>query len=231
MYREICESLSLGSADASTIYERIGLVGSGDNYKSLKNLALSGFISRDYSWNLTSGKIGKIMWYRLSDNYCRFYLKYILPNYHKIENDGYDDISLTSLPGWSSIVGLQIENMMLNNRRLIKKALGISPQDIICDNPYAQHATKSRKGCQIDYLIQERFNTLYVCEIKYSKDPIQRPVIDEVQKKIDALGVKKNFSVRPVLIHCNTMSEAVEESGYFAKIIDFSSFLNDMQPY
>lgn len=50
-------------------------------------------------------------------------------------------------------------------------------------------------------------------------------VLDEVKQKIEALQVKKNFSVRPILIHCHAISEAVEESGFFAKIINFSDYL------
>ena len=57
-------------------------------------------------------------------------------------------------------------------------------------------------------------------------DPaVTKKVIEEVQQKIDALKVKSNFSIRPVLIHCNTVSELVEESGFFATIINFSEFL------
>lgn len=223
--RAICEALALGPADATTIYKRLDMKGSGDDYKFLNNLVLSGFISKDYSWHLQTGKIAKLAWYRLSDNYCRFYLKYVASNKHKIENNDYETVPLTSLAGWSSIVGLQVENLVLNNRKLIKEALGISQQEIICDNPYTQRATKTKKGCQIDYLIQTRFNTLYVCEIKYSRDPVPSTVINDVKKKIDALGVKSNYSVRPVLIHCNSVSEAVEESGFFAHIINFADFL------
>jgi AAA+ ATPase superfamily predicted ATPase len=225
LYSEICACLALGPADAKSIYQHIGLSGGGDDYAHLENLVLSGFIAKDYSWHLKSGKMAKIAWYRLSDNYCRFYLKYILPNKHRIEADDYHDITLTTLPSWSAILGLQIENCVLNNRKLIHNALGISQQEIIAHNPYRQRATKNQLGCQIDYLIQTRFNTLYVCEIKYSRDAIQKTAIDEVQQKIKALAVTRNFSIRPVLIHCNTVSEAVEESGFFAKIIDFSQFL------
>ena len=227
VYREICEVLALGSTDAKTIYQHIGLTGGGDDYTYLKSLVLSGFVTKDYSWHIKNGEMAKIAWYRLSDNYCRFYLKYILPNRYKIEADDYQEIALTMLPAWSTILGLQIENLVLNNRKLIHSALGISQQEIISNNPYRQHATKTKAGCQIDYLIQTRFNTLYLCEIKYSRDPIQKEVISEVQHKIDALKVTRNFSIRPVLIHCNQVSAAVKDSGFFANIIDFSAFLED----
>lgn len=225
LYKDICEALAQGSLDAQTLYQKIGLKGTGGDYKHLKHLALSGFITKDYSWHLNNGKLAKIAWYRLSDNYCRFYLKYILPNKQKIEQDDFDDISLASLPNWSSIIGLQFENIVLNNRKFIKKTLHLTQQEIIYDNPYSQRGTGTKKGCQVDYLIQTRFNTIYICEIKYSKDPIAKSVIDEVNQKIEALKIKNNFSVRPVLIHCNNVSESILESGFFAHIINFAEFV------
>jgi uncharacterized protein len=43
--------------------------------------------------------------------------------------------------------------------------------------------THRSQGCQIDYLIQTKFNTLYVCEIKFSKNIVESAVINDVQKK------------------------------------------------
>ena len=65
------------------------------------------------------------------------------------------------LPGWESMMGLQFENLVLNNHKLIQNKLRINPEDIICDNHYYQRASKRRPGCQIDYLIQTKFKTLY----------------------------------------------------------------------
>ena len=50
-------------------------------------------------------------------------------------------------------------------------------------------------------------------------------VIQEVKEKISHLARPKYFSVRPVLIHVNGVTDAVEESEFFAKIIDFGQFL------
>lgn len=48
-----------------------------------------------------------------------------------------------------------------------RNKLGIKSEDILCDNPYFQRGTLKRQGCQIDYLIQTKYKTLYVCEIKF----------------------------------------------------------------
>lgn len=113
---------------------------------------------------------------------------------------------------------------MLNNRKSIHNILGID--GIISENPFFQKKTRNSAGCQIDYMIQTKFNTLYICEIKFSKDKIGHSIIQEVQKKIDALNRPKGFSCRPVLIHVNDVSDDVMDSGYFSHIIDFGKLLN-----
>lgn len=47
------------------------------------------------------------------------------------------------------------------------------------------------------------------------------------QRKIDRLQPPKHFTCHPVLIHVNGVTEKVEESGYFSKIIDFTRFLEE----
>ena len=88
-------------------------------------------------------------------------------------------------------------------------------------SPYWQTATQRTRGCQLDYAIQCRNNTVYVCEIKFSKAPIARSVVMEVDAKIRALGKPRNFTFRPILIHVNGIDDAVDEVGYFDAIIDF----------
>lgn len=49
--------------------------------------------------------------------------------------------------------------------------------------------------------------------------------MDEMKDKLKRLALPKNVSCFPVLIHVNGVAESVEDSGYFAKIIDFSKLL------
>jgi hypothetical protein len=184
-----------------------------------------GFIQRDYSWSLKKNQDSKLSHYRLNDNYLRFYLKYINPNRTRISNEHFSYTSLGNLPAWDSIMGLQFENLVLANRKLLWKHLPLSPGDILNDNPFFQRKTVRTKGCQIDYLIQTRYNNLFVCEIKFSKNTIKSDVIDEVKEKISRLSLPRGFSCWPVLIHVNGVSDAVSDSGYFSHIIDFSSLL------
>jgi hypothetical protein len=120
------------------------------------------------------------------------------------------------------MLGFQLENLLLKNRSLLYKALGIYPQDVVMDNPYIQKASGRKKGCQVDYLIQMRSNTFFVCEIKMRRKELGFEVIDAMKTKIDALSVPKGFGVCPVLVHLGPISDSLLSSRYFYRIIDIA---------
>lgn len=222
LYREIVESLAQGPKTMSEIAKGTKFSRSGKLSKYLAELELGGFIELKHSWDFKTTRDNKTGIYRLKDNYLRFYVKYIAPNSSKIKQDSYSFKGLTNLTEWQSIMGLQFENLVIGNRKLVIKHLGLSNSDILADNPYLQKTNKNQQGCQIDYLIQDKFNTFYICEIKFSRNPIGKSVIKEVQSKIDKLKTPKYMSFRPVLIHLGEVTEDLKNSGYFYKIIDFS---------
>ncbi len=225
VYKEIIEVLASGSKERSELCAALGIESSGRISEYLEELELSGFITRDFTWNVSSGLDSKLSKYRLSDNYVRFYVKYVEQHVNQINREIYELKSLVSLPEWNSIMGFQFENLVLSNRALIHSALGIKPEEIISSNPFYQTKTKHASGCQIDYMIQTKFGTLYICEIKFSKHEVGESVIQEVQNKIDALKIPRGYSCRPVLIHVNGVSSDVVDADYFAAIIDLTQFL------
>ena len=224
-YKKLVTALSNGPLEAKDVAARADISYTGTILEYLDDLITAGFLSRDYSWHFSSGKVAKLSHFRLSDNYVRFYIKYMNPVLAKIKADDYQFKSLCSLPGWETIMGYQCENLVLNNRNFIKQSLNLNADDIVSDNPFFQRKTKKNPGCQIDYLIQTKFNGLYVCEFKFSKHPIGTQVIEEVQQKIDRLVYPKGFSVWPVLVHANGVQESVANSGFFSSIIDIGHLL------
>ncbi|MCX7123516.1 MAG: ATP-binding protein [Gammaproteobacteria bacterium] len=224
-YHKIVELLADGPEEQSKISNHIQLHSGRNLSDYLEDLVSSGFVQRDYTWQIKTGDIGKLSRYRLSDNYLRFYLKYIKPNAAKIENQQFSGRSLSALPGWSSIMGLQIENLILNNRVAIREKIGIYPDEVICDGAFFQRKTARQKGCQIDYMVQTKFGNLFVCEIKFSRNTIRANVIDEVKEKIARLSTPRNFSIIPVLIHIGEIQDEVVDSQFFSKIIDMASLI------
>lgn len=227
IYFKALEALVDHSLQPISLAEKIQVPLNNVLLEYLNELATAGFLARDYTWGIKSGKHSKLSCFRLKDNYSRFYLKYILGNRHKIELGAFDNKALSSLPGWSSIMGFQFENLVLNNRERIWDILKLSSDEIVWDNPFFQKKTSKQEGCQIDYLIQTKFNTLYVCEIKFSAKEIKMDVIQEVQNKISLLKIPKGFSCRPVLIYVNELNEKIVEADYFATVIDFGELLNN----
>ena len=224
-YHEIIKLLVSCSEDQAVIADKIKFTSGGTLSEYLNDLVSSGFVQRDYTWKIKTGNIAKLSEYRLADNYLRFYLKYIRPNESKIKNKQFDGHSLSALPGWASIMGLQVENLILNNRQLIREKIGIYPDEVICDGPFFQRKTIRQKGCQIDYMVQTKFGMLFVCEIKFSRNVIRASIIDEMKEKISRLSVPRNFSVIPVLIHIGDVHDDVIDSQFFSKIIDMGSLL------
>lgn len=227
-HKEIVVCLANGPKDLMQICKELEKSLGGIISKHLDELLKAGFIKRDFTWDLKQGKVGKLSRFRLSDNYLRFYLKYIAPNRFNFEKDGFST-SITQLPGWEGIMGLQFENLVVHNRKTLWRLLGLSQEEIVMEGPFFQSPTTRQAGCQIDYMIQTRFQNLYLCEIKFSKKPVSFKIIEEMEKKRENLKFPKNFSIRPVLIHVNGVDESVLDERYFDKIIDFSQLLDPVK--
>lgn len=146
LYKEIAQALSEGTKSQSEIAKKLNIALSGNLSDYLDDLVKSGIIARDFTWNLASGKESKLSVYRLSDNYSRFYLKYIEPNKHRIISGNYEETSLSSLPNWYTFLGYQFENLVLNNRLFLKKLLNIKSAEILYDNPYFQKENDKATG-------------------------------------------------------------------------------------
>jgi len=223
VYKKIIRVLSDGMKDQGGLQKAIGYSSSGTLNSHVKSLEICGFVSKHPDWSFETGKKSKFTLYRLSDNYLRFYMHYIEPNLSKIEQGSFLDVPLSSLPGWEPMLGFQLENLLLKNRSLVYRALGVHAQDIVMDNPFSQKATRRKKGCQIDYLLQTRSHVLFVCEVKMRRRELGVEVIDSMKSKIESLSVPKGFGIAPVLFHLGPISDVLLRSSYFYRIIDIAN--------
>ena len=225
IYTKIVRALASGMRDYSQLREELSYGHGGTLSPYLNALITSGYVTEHRSWSIKTKKAGKKSLFRLSDNYVRFYLKVIEPQLEKIQQNAFENTPLSGISGWSSLVGLQVENLILNNRSLVLRALGIHPQDVVVDNPYIQRPTTTTEGLQIDYLIQTQTNTLYLCECKTTRSEIRMDVIKQIKKKIETLILPRRHAVIPVLIHLGDVSDNVRDAGFFYRIVDVGTFL------
>jgi hypothetical protein len=218
--------LADGMKSLAEVRQSLEYAYSGALSGAMKSLIISGFVSQHYNWSLKTGRLTKQRLYRLSDNYLRFFIKYIEPNLLKIEGNSYQDVSLQNLPGWETMMGYQIETLLLKNRSLLLRFLGIRPEDILADNPYIQRPTVRQKGCQIDYLVETYTKNLFVCEFKFKRRELGLEIIEEMQEKLARFYTPRGYGVVPVLIHFGGVSDAVHDKRYFYRIIDINDFLD-----
>jgi AAA+ ATPase superfamily predicted ATPase len=219
-YHKLLMALADGPLELDEIYKKLKIPKTGKISEYAEELVQTGLLARDYTWSLRTGTQSKLSRLRLSDSYISFYLKYIEPKRQSILRG-----TRARPPGLDAVLGLQIQNLVLKNRHAIFRRLSIDPDSIVYDNPFFQRTTERQKGCQIDYLIQTRERTLYICEIKHSKNVIPSAVADEVEAKIASLSIPRRTGYRPVLIYVGEVAEALEDRRYFT-LVDFSQLLN-----
>ncbi len=224
-YKKILDSLKDGARTLSQIRQSIEFAHSGTLSQMMEHLIIAGFVVKQSLWSFKTEKSLKQSLYRISDPYMRFYLKVIEPNRRAIEDGDFDEVPLSTMPGFDTHMGLQLESLLLQNRSLLLKKLGISPVDIVRSGPYRQTKTTIQQGCQIDYLVQTKTNNLFICEFKFKRREINSEIINEMQEKISKLKTPKGFAKVAVLFHLSGVSDSVETSSYFYRIIDIMDFL------
>ena len=173
--------------------------------------------------NPATGKPVREIRYRLRDNYTRFYLRYILPRRETVLNGFYKSVPLERMPGWETVMGLQFENLVLNNFSSLAARIGLLGRNVLSAAPYFKSGRKSGKGLQIDYLVQLPRCT-YVVEIKRMRR-IGAAVEEEVQQKLDRLKLAPGRSVKAVLVYDGELDPQVEEDGFFDSLVSADCLL------
>lgn len=222
-YKKILNHLIDRHLEPKSLAESLKTSQSGDLTEYLEDMRQAGFLARDFNWDF-DGRPGKLSHYRIRDNYLRFYLKYVEPRTDQIEKGIFQFGSLDALTNWHVLRGLQFENLILDNIPEVCRALKIDLKSVQQYGSYFQTKTKRRAGCQIDLLIQDRFHTLYVCEIKMRRR-IDASVMAEVAQKIDRIERPKAMSVRPILIYAGEIDPEVAHAEFFDRVLDASRLL------
>lgn len=233
VYKKILGSLKEGMKTLAEIRQDINFAHSGTLSQLMDHLIIAGFVKKQSLWSFKTIKPLKQSLYRICDPYVRFYLKVIDTHRAKIDLGAFGESSLSRLPGFEAHMGLQLEYLLLQNRPLLLKAMGISATDVTCDGPYRQSQTASERGCQIDYLAQTFTKNLFVCEFKFKRRELGVDVIQDMQEKINVLKIPRGYAAVPILFHIGGVAPSVETDQYFYRIIDITDFLieNDAFSY
>lgn len=214
-----------GPKSATEIADALGTGKSGRISSAMTELEEAGFVSSDPGKNPETGTATRCRRYRLKDNYARFYLKYVEPAKDTIDAGSFAFAGMEQFAGWQTIMGLQFENLVINNYKALLPWLGLERSLILSAAPFRRDVSeKSRKkGVQIDLLLQTRMAFCLV-EIKRQRE-IGRDIIDEMKDKVSRFAAPKGMSVRTALVYDGDLAPSVEADGYFDAVIPVSRLL------
>jgi uncharacterized protein len=147
--------------------------------RCLDDLVSSGFVNEYAAF----GNKKKDIYYRLTDEYSLFYLKFI-QNRKKQAADTWQHFSQT--PQYATWTGYAFENICLKHTAQIKKALSIAGIYTETSGFY-QSGTSTEKGIQIDLLLDRRDNVIDLFELKFYNEPLS---LD----KSDALALREKIA-------------------------------------
>ena len=222
--RALLEALVEGPCSGVELAEKLGLSRNGHLTALLDELEISGFVAKENGLNPETGKRCRVDRYRIRDNYTRFFLRYIAPRRTEIEQGAFGFSSVTVLPGWEAVMGLQFENLVINNFRELLPHVGLGNKLFVSAAPYRAVRPSTGGGCQIDFLIQTA-HALNVVEIK-RKRRIGIEVEEQVRQKVARLPRRRDAALRTILVYDGELSPAVEASDFFDFVVPAGILLN-----
>lgn len=219
----LVEALAEGPSSLSELSVATGLGLNGHVTEDLRELCAAGFVASSEGLNPSTGKPARETRFRLRDNYVRFYLKYIRPKKAAIASGLYRFTSMESLPGWDVLLGLQFENLVLNNLPALAPRIGLGTAVVMSAAPYYRKGRKKGEGVQIDLLVQTG-KSVCVVEIKRRRR-IDASIEAEVREKLRRLKLKKDVSRRTALVYLGDLVQAVIDDGFFDFIVPAGDLL------
>lgn len=145
------------------LLEKCNLKQSGYTSNVLNELIESGFVSQ----YIPFGKKDRNSLFRLSDEYCMFYIKFIEPNRNQGEGTWTKLSVKQSYKIWS---GFAFETICLKHIQQIKNALGIG-------KVFSINSSWHNDEAQIDLVINRDDNRINLCEMKFYSIPF---IVDNV---------------------------------------------------
>lgn len=165
--------------------------------RQLNELVESGFIQAQIPFGNNSNN----SLYKLTDEYCLFYLRWIEKLGKRNIDKGYW-MSLQNSSNHAAWAGFAFENLCIKHIRQLKDALGISgvttthsPWRFI---PKPNH---DQQGAQIDLLIDRKDGTINICEMKFSQGlfTITKQYAQTLRRKREVFrnitGTRKNLFI------------------------------------
>jgi len=226
-YQEIIDYLSqVKFASKKEIETFLHTKGGGNLTNVLKDLEMCGFIERYLPYQVDSSS--NLVRYCISDNYLRFYFKFISPLSERIQQGDYHRTPLLALnsESYQKWLGLSFERFCRKHAQLIATIIGFSAVRYKSGPFFNRTTVKEQKGYQIDLIFDRADHVLTICEIKYTQSKTDTEVIDEFEKKLSQLPDSRRKTIEKVLVSASGATDALIARAYFDRIITLEDIFN-----
>jgi uncharacterized protein len=203
------------------ILQQIGLGQSTGSYqRAMEELIISDFIVE----NTPFGKKKRGVIYRLVDEYCVFYHRFI-KRIKKYTPGAW--LQLAESQDYKIWLGFAFETLCHKHVDAIKKALGIAAVYTEIYS-FSVPGTTETEGFQIDLLIDRKDNCINLCEIKFHNAPFAiskkeyQSLIEKRQRFVDATGTRKQVFLTFITNH------GIVPNAYSQEIVDATVDLEQM---
>jgi predicted AAA+ superfamily ATPase len=195
----------------------------------LESLEHAGFIKSF----IPIGYQEKGLYYKLVDEYCLFYLRWIKPIWRQIENEDESEcwLSKHNTPAWYNWTGYAFEAICLKHVTQIRKALFIPKGALAGSWRYQKQGGQDRvssEGAQIDLLFDRKDGVVTLCEIKYSQElfEIDKPYAAALERKIKIF--KEHSKINKNIFLAMITSEGLKKNRYSEELITGKVTMNDL---
>ena len=200
------------------IAKATGLPLGGGLSGTLAALSESDFIIRYVPY----GRPGNMEYYKLTDNFCLFWLKYVEPNISDISFMT-DNATSDIMRSWQ---GVAFEEACWQHIPQIKRALGIGGVKSSL-SAWSVRGDDEKEGAQIDLLIIRADNVVNLCEMKFTggEYSISKEEESKLRNRIDAL--KKTLNARQT-VHLTMITTYGVAYGKHSGIVQKQIVMDDL---
>ena len=158
--------------------------------------------------------------YRIADPYLFFYFRFIRPSLNKIKAGTEEVMFSRYVPDKKYEVwcGLAFERLCHQHSHIIAEKLGFSAVNYKFGSWFTRSAPGG--GAQIDLLFLRDDRVITLCECKFKDKRIGMDIIEDVQRKRQALPNPKKHTIESILITASPPTESLINQRFFNRILE-----------
>lgn len=187
------------------LIHQTGITTGGDFSQKMNELIESGFVT-EYSYYQNKTQLAL---FRLTDEYSKFYLKFIEKNKNSGEGIWQRLSNSASYRSWSGFV---FETICLKHIHQIKKSLRI-------DRIYSTNSSWFNSKAQVDLLIDRDDNVMNLCEMKFHSIPYMIDKVYYLNLKNKVAELRKDTKTRKNIFITMITVNGIYENEYSNELI------------